>query len=94
MLLGIRRTLNLMLKISLLGPFAASLQGIAIRDFGSSKGQALLIYLAVESRQAHQREALMTLLWPDFTLQSAQQNLRQTLYTLRKALEPDFIAAE
>ena len=37
---------------------------------------------------SHRREALMTLLWPNLDLKSAQDNLRQTLYQLSKAI-PD-----
>ncbi|MDX1415303.1 MAG: BTAD domain-containing putative transcriptional regulator [Candidatus Promineifilaceae bacterium] len=58
--------------------------------FPTTKAQALLAYLLVEEvRQpgiSHQRGKLMTLLWPDITPESAQTNLRQTLYRVRKLL--------
>jgi DNA-binding SARP family transcriptional activator len=46
-----------------------------------------MIYLAIENDRVHQREALMHLLWPAMPLKSAQGNLRQTIYLLRKALQ-------
>jgi DNA-binding SARP family transcriptional activator len=47
------------------------------------------MYLTTESALGatfHQRESLMTLLWPGLPLKSAQVNLRQTLYQLRQAI--------
>jgi predicted ATPase/DNA-binding SARP family transcriptional activator len=75
-----------MVNLSLLGPFQADLDGQPVHGFKAQKAKALLIFLAVESNRAHQRESLMTMLWPGFALQSAQQNLRQTLYLLRQSL--------
>jgi predicted ATPase/DNA-binding SARP family transcriptional activator len=75
-----------MVNLSLLGPFQADLDGQPVHSFKAQKAKALLIYLAVESHHSHQRESLMTMLWPGFALQSAQQNLRQTLYLLRQSL--------
>ncbi len=74
------------LRISLLGPFLARLDDQPVYNFRTNKVQALLIYLAVERGRPHQREALMTLLWPDMPLASAQVNLRQTIYRLRQAI--------
>jgi len=74
------------LRISLLGPFSAILDDQPISQFRTNKVQALLIYLAAERDHPHQREALMTLLWPDMPLESAQVNLRQTIYRLRQAI--------
>ncbi|MEM7126211.1 MAG: BTAD domain-containing putative transcriptional regulator [Chloroflexota bacterium] len=86
------------LSISLLGPFAATLDGEPLDRFRSNKVQALLIYLTVEASLAkatgdgkipiHRRDALMSLLWPDMPQTSAQSNLRQTLFRLRKSI-PD-----
>jgi predicted ATPase len=46
---------------------------------------ALCVYLACQPER-HRREQLMELLWPEWSQSSAQQNLRQTVYTLRQAL--------
>ena len=83
-----------MISLHLLGPFQAQLAGRPFTRFGTIRGQALLIYLAVERSRAHKREGLMTLLWPDMPLKSAQQNLRQTIYLLRKQIQDAGIEAE
>jgi DNA-binding SARP family transcriptional activator/predicted ATPase len=77
------------LSLALLGPVQVALDDRPLH-FRTNKAQALLVYLAVEAmaRPAgrHRREALMELLWPGLPLQSAQDNLRQTLYQLRKTI--------
>src|SRR5262245_43723040 len=58
------------------------------------KAQALLAYLALTPGQAHLRDKLAALLWPDAAPGAARQGLRQTLFLLRRALgsgEPDRI---
>jgi len=78
-----------MLSISLLGPVRISLNQQPDYMIGSSNAQALLFFLAVEGaadHTNHRRETLMALLWPDTLPQSAQTNLRQTLYKLRQAI--------
>ncbi len=73
------------LQLTLLGPFnLAAVSGQEI-DVRGDKVRALLIYLAVEEAE-QRRDALMAMFWPDLDQESAQTNLRQTLYRLRKAL--------
>jgi predicted ATPase/DNA-binding SARP family transcriptional activator len=74
------------LTLSTLGPFYAAIDDQPLDHFPTTKAQALLIYLAVERRHHHRREHLMELLWPGMPLESAQVNLRQTLYRLRKTI--------
>jgi len=74
------------LRLSLLGPFTAALDDTPINNFRTNKAQALLIYLSVEKDRTHSRESLMELLWPGMPLESAQVNLRQTIYRLKKAI--------
>jgi DNA-binding SARP family transcriptional activator len=74
------------LSLSLLGPFEASLDERPLHKFRTNKVQALLIYLATEASVVHRRDGLMALLWPGLPQQSAQVNLRQTLYRLRQAI--------
>ncbi len=75
------------LTLSLLGPFAVSLDERPLTKFTTNRVQALLIYLAVEVVTAPvRRDTLMGVLWPDLPQESAQTNLRQTLYRLRKAI--------
>ncbi len=73
------------LSLSVLGPFAASLDERPLTQFRTKSVQALLVYLACQP-EVHSREQLMALLWPDIPQQSAQGSLRQTLYLLRKAI--------
>jgi WD40 repeat protein/DNA-binding SARP family transcriptional activator len=74
------------LSLSLFGTFQASLGDEPLTQFRTNKVQALLIYLVTEAETAHQREALMTLLWPELPHRSGRTNLRQILYQLRKAI--------
>ena len=74
------------LNLNLLGSFAATLAEEPLGQFRTNKVQALLIYLVVEAPTLHQREALMELLWPGLPLKSAQVNLRQTLYQLKRLI--------
>ena len=78
-----------MLTLSLLGSFEIYADERPHPQLTAQKAQALLIYLAVEARQSHQRDTLITLFWPDYPQKSAQQSLRQSLYLLRQAMEPD-----
>jgi DNA-binding SARP family transcriptional activator/predicted ATPase len=79
-----------MLFLSFLGPFGAGFQSKTPLLLRTRKAQALLIYLATEHalarRESARREVLMELLWPGMPDRSAQQNLRQTLYLLRRNL--------
>ncbi len=75
------------LKISLLGPIQAALNGQPITGFKSNKVRALLAYLAVEADKPHRRESLAGLLWPDWSEREALGNLRYTLSDLRKAID-------
>lgn len=73
------------LTISLLGPVVGTINGRSL-VLSSSRAQALLAYLVMNREYPQQREALMELLWPGMTPQSAQVNLRRALYLLRQAL--------
>lgn len=59
-------------------------------DFNLRKAFAMLAFLAV-TRQAHSRDTLATLFWPEKDQQTARANLRRTLYELGQLLdEPIF----
>jgi WD40 repeat protein/DNA-binding SARP family transcriptional activator len=73
------------LTLTFLGSFQASIDGAPLR-VQSTRLQALLAYLALESARVHTREALSALFWPDEPDQVAKQNLRQALYQLRQLL--------
>ena len=74
------------LRLSLLGSFEAELDGKPVTGFATTKIQALLAYLAVESHRAHRREVLAALLWPDWPERAARTNLRNALSKLRTAI--------
>jgi predicted ATPase/DNA-binding SARP family transcriptional activator len=74
------------LSLALLGPIQVLLDGQPITPFTYDKVAALLAYLAVEAGRAHEREALMGLLWPDLPEDAARNNLRQALVKLRDAI--------
>lgn len=54
------------------------------------KALALFIYLAV-TRQAHSRDALATLFWPEKDQQGARANLRRTLYDLGQLVDTQLL---
>ena len=74
------------LTLSFLGVFEAVLDDQPLNNFRSAKVQGLLIYLALTRQQAHPRDVLATLFWPDEPERVADHNLRQSLYRLRQGL--------
>jgi WD40 repeat protein/DNA-binding SARP family transcriptional activator len=80
------------LSLSLLGPYSATLDGQPLGGFRTRLAQALFIYLACEPER-QRREYLMALFWPGLPQASAQKNLRQNLYLLRRAI-PEVITAD
>ena len=73
------------LAINILGPYSVTLDGQPLPGFRTRLAQALFLYLACEPER-HRREHLMALFWPGLPQASAQQNLRQNLYLLRRAV--------
>lgn len=56
------------------------------------KAASLLAYLAVERRgRPHRRSVLLGLFWPDLDEHRARAALSQTLYVLRRTLEPNLL---
>jgi len=74
------------LSLTLFGPLEVMLDGNPITSFASNKVRALLIYLAVEADRPHRRDALATLLWPNWPDRAARANLRRALSNLRTAV--------
>lgn len=74
------------LRLRLLGPFRATLDGEPVTSFETDKVRALLAYLAVEAERPHRRQDLTGLLWPDWPERSARANLRNALSNLRQAI--------
>ena len=76
------------LVLSFLGPPRVTVEGQVAVSAASKKVLALLAFLALGSGRPHPRELLATLFWPDQSPQRAQQNLRQVLARLKRAIEP------
>ncbi len=76
------------LHFALLGPVQITLADSTTLRFDYRKVQALLVYLVVERQQAHRREVLAELLWPNQPAEKSRGSLRQALATLRQIL-PD-----
>jgi DNA-binding SARP family transcriptional activator/predicted ATPase len=74
------------LILHLFGTFHATLDKRGVISFRSESERALLVYLAMNPDRPHSRESLASLLWPDVDEDKARNNLRVTLFRLRKAL--------
>jgi DNA-binding SARP family transcriptional activator len=74
-----------MLEIRTLGGLSLRKNGEAIKDLGSRKAEAILVYVAIEGRP-HNRNVLAALLWPESTENQALTSLRVALSLLRKDL--------
>jgi DNA-binding SARP family transcriptional activator len=77
------------LTLLLLGPPRLDRGGVPV-DVDTRKAVALLAYLAV-TQQAHSRDTLAALLWPDYDQAHARATLRRTLSTLNKALAGEWM---
>ncbi len=75
-----------MLEVILLGQFEV-LQDGERRTIPSRNAQSLFAYLLLNAGQAHRREQLAGLFWPDSTEDNARSYLRHELWRLRKILE-------
>lgn len=79
--------------IRLLGTPAIEIDGRTVR-LERRKAIGLLSYVAVNSRQAHSRETLATLFWPEQNRSQAFAYLRNALWTISKALGSDWVITE
>jgi predicted ATPase/DNA-binding SARP family transcriptional activator len=77
------------LALCLLGPPRVERDGEAL-DLGARKNVALIACLALTG-EAHTREALVTLLWPELEPSRARANLRRNLSLLRSALGTEWL---
>jgi predicted ATPase/DNA-binding SARP family transcriptional activator len=71
----------------LLGSPTATIDGLPVRGFVSSKATALLYYLAATKR-THSRSSLASLFWPETSEAQALKNLRDVLSNLRQLIDP------
>lgn len=77
------------LTLTFFSRFQAALNGRSLQRFESDNARALLVYLVLEADHAHRRSHLAALLWPDHAEKDARNNLRQTLFKLRRTLGDD-----
>jgi predicted ATPase/DNA-binding SARP family transcriptional activator len=75
-----------MLEIKTFGGISIIKDGKEIKNLGSRKAEALLVYLAVEGGQ-HPRDVLATMFWPESSHQHAGRSLRVALSVLRKKFD-------
>jgi ABC-type transport system substrate-binding protein/DNA-binding SARP family transcriptional activator/MoxR-like ATPase len=80
------------LKLSLLGSPQVEHRGEPLK-FDSRKILALVAYLAVTG-ESHNRESLITLLWPELEPSRARAGLRRNLSVLKKALEGEWLIVD
>lgn len=80
------------LRFSLLGSPRVEYLGEAI-DVNTNKTLALLIYIAYTGR-SHKRDHLANLLWPDGEQAGRRALLRNSIYSLRKALPDGYLKLE
>ena len=80
------------LALFLFGPPHLDLDGTPVK-IDRHKAMALLAYLATNP-QAHSRNTLATLLWPNYDQGRARAALRRTLVTLKKAGLSEWLAAD
>jgi predicted ATPase/DNA-binding SARP family transcriptional activator len=83
-----------MIEISLLGPWQLRASAGPTKKELRRKEQGLLAYLAVESGQAHSRDTLVGLFWPEMAPADARNNLRVALSRLKRQLGESHAALE
>lgn len=77
------------LRIYLLGTPRIEIDNHELR-LPRRKGLAILVYLAM-TREAQRRDSLATLFWPESSQSGARSNLRGALFSLRNALQGDWL---
>src|SRR5437867_2081469 len=77
------------LNLALLGGFHGRVDASAPLTLPTRKSQALLAFLALPPGRSHPREKLASLLWGGMREPQARRGLRQSLFTLRKAVDAE-----
>ena len=85
-------TISPIIRARLLGGFSVEVAGQPVERFRTRKTALLLAYL-LRYPQRHSREHLLHLFWNGMPEESARNNLRVALATLRPLLEPPGIPA-
>src|SRR5512135_544159 len=83
-----------MLEVRVLGKFEVRVDGQPV-ELPLRAAQALLAYLMLNAGTEQRRDQVAGLLWPDMTDAKARDNLRHTLWVIRKALgKRDYLLAD
>lgn len=81
-------------RVEMLGGLQARAHGLTVSRFRTRRVAMLLAYLALHRDRFHSRDEVAELLWPDTDdPEASRRNLRQALYSLRKAFEPPSMPA-
>ncbi len=80
-------------RVYLLGQFRVETAHQTIQLRGS-KIRSLLAYLLLYPERPHRREQIADILWPDVPADRVRRNFSDTLYRLRQALGPDWLAVD
>src|SRR3954466_12634895 len=80
--------------LTLLGGFAASVDGVGVPDsaWRLKKAREIVKLLALASGNRLHREVAMDVLWPQLAPSAAANNLNQAVHVARRALGPETIA--
>ncbi|HEY3782076.1 MAG TPA: BTAD domain-containing putative transcriptional regulator [Fimbriimonadaceae bacterium] len=81
-------------RVEMLGTLQAKADRLLVTRFRTRRVGLLLAYLALTRNRMHHREEVAELLWPDQDPEATARNLRQALFTLRRALEPPTLGVE
>src|SRR3712207_6006147 len=87
-------------RIRLLGGFAVRVGERALREdeWRLKKAASLIKLLALAPRHRLHREQVIDALWPNLGMSAASNNLRQTLHSARRILDPsvgvDYLASQ
>lgn len=73
-------------QLNCLGSIQVTVGPSPLKKFRSEKELALLIYLGIETGQAHARQHLAALLWPEYDEKAARGSLRVAFYRLQTLL--------
>jgi predicted ATPase/DNA-binding SARP family transcriptional activator len=82
-----------MLHVKLLGQFSIHVDDHPV-EIPSRPAQALFAYLILNAGTAYRREKLAGLLWPDTDEVKARNNLRHSLWRVRKVLGANYLHAD
>ena len=76
-----------LLNAYLLGKFRVTINDMVLSSWPSSRSRSLFAFLLAQRGEPVQRDVLMETFWPEFSPESARNNLNVAIYTLRQTLK-------